>query len=150
MLEIQQFQFGFGKKGAKICIKYRKHGSSSFSFSFNCVCFSLFLIYNYSSKIIFIFFSALYILCNLLVRILFFKKSKTFFEPEKLKNHPQKQHTLASVLPKLVRSAQTVIENSHSFINVSQIQIFATKQCYIPGISNDLTVMSCFQFGNVF
>ena len=26
----------------KICIKYRKHGSSSFSRTFNCVCFSLF------------------------------------------------------------------------------------------------------------
>ena len=32
---------------AKICIKYRKHGSSSFSHTFNCVCVSLFLISNY-------------------------------------------------------------------------------------------------------
>ena len=31
----------------KICIKYRKHGSSSFSDTFNCVCVILFLISNY-------------------------------------------------------------------------------------------------------
>ena len=28
---------------SKICIKYRKHGSSPFSHTFNCACFSLFL-----------------------------------------------------------------------------------------------------------
>ena len=33
---------------SKICIKYRKHGSSSFSHKFNCVCVSLSLISTYS------------------------------------------------------------------------------------------------------
>ena len=34
----------------KICIKYRKHGNSSFSHTFNCVCFSLFLTFIYFFK----------------------------------------------------------------------------------------------------
>ena len=44
----------------KICIKYRKHGSSSFSHTFNCVCVSLFLISNdfFTQKLP--FFVALY------------------------------------------------------------------------------------------
>ena len=44
----------------KICIKYRKHGSSSFSHTFNCVCVSLFLISNYFFKQKLPLFIALY------------------------------------------------------------------------------------------
>ena len=52
----------------KICIKYRKHGSSSFSHTFNCVCFSLFLIIFLR---IFLYFSQLNILQLIIVDSLF-------------------------------------------------------------------------------
>ena len=67
----------------KIWIKHRKHGTSYFSHTFNCVYFSLFLVFNYSSKNFLESFSQLFI-----ARML--KYFKTFFDSENLKKHLQK------------------------------------------------------------
>ena len=63
----------------KICINYRKHGSSSFSHTFNCVSVSLFLISNYFIYTKIATFYSL-IPCNFSVRTLGYLK-KIYLNP---------------------------------------------------------------------